>query len=63
MTTSIEELINNMLNSLEDSLDDAKKFDNGNKTAGTRIRKLMQDIKTSAQNVRETISKIKNGQE
>lgn len=63
MATSIEELINNMLNSLEDSLDDAKKFDNGNKTAGTRIRKLMQDIKTSAQNVRETISKIKNGQE
>ena len=63
MTTSIEELINNMLNSLEDSLDDAKKFDNGNKTAGTRIRKLMQDIKTSAQNVREAISKIKNGQE
>ena len=62
MKQSIETLINEMLNLLEDSLDDAKKFDNGNKTAGTRIRKVMQEMKVSAQKVRETISEIKNAE-
>lgn len=62
MKQSIETMINEMLNLLEDSLDDAKKFDNGNKTAGTRIRKIMQEMKVSAQKVRETISEIKNAE-
>jgi hypothetical protein len=58
----IETLINEMLNNLEDCLDDAKKFDNGNKSAGVRVRKTMQEIKTSAQTVRETVSEIKNAE-
>ena len=62
MANSIESLINGMLNSLEDCLDDAKKFDKGNKSAGVRIRKVMQEMKTAAQNVRETISEIKNAE-
>lgn len=62
MANSIESMINEMLNSLEDCLNDAKKFDNGNKSAGTRIRKVMQEMKVSAQTVRETISQIKNAE-
>lgn len=62
MANSIESMINEMLNSLEDCLDDAKKFDKGNKSAGTRIRKVMQEMKVSAQGVRETISQIKNAE-
>lgn len=62
MGKTIESLINEMINNLEDSLNDAKKFDNGNKSAGTRLRKLMQEIKSSAQEVRETISQIKNAE-
>ena len=62
MATSIKSLIDEMLNTLEDCLNDAEKFDNGNKSAGTRIRKVMQEIKTSAQTVRETISQIKNAE-
>lgn len=40
--------------------EDAEKFEKGNKTAGIRLRKKMQDIKKLAQEVRETVSNIKN---
>ena len=39
---------------------DAQKFENGNKTAGTRVRQAMQEIKRIAQEIRETVSDIKN---
>ena len=39
---------------------DAEKFSNGNKSAGTRIRKAMQKIKVLAQEVRTEIQTIKN---
>jgi hypothetical protein len=42
--------------------DDVKKFDGGNKSAGTRVRKAMQDIKVIAQEIRETVSEIKNAE-
>lgn len=57
---SIKELVDEMINMLEDCVDDAIKFDNGNKSAGTRVRKVMQEIKVSAQRVRETVSEIRN---
>lgn len=38
------------------------KFSNGNKVAGTRLRKLMQEIKTTAQNIRIAVSDIKNAE-
>lgn len=45
-----------------DSLEsDFKKFyDQGNKAAGTRIRKGMQDLKNLAQEIRTEVQEIKN---
>ena len=42
--------------------DDVQKFTNGNSSAGTRIRKAMQEIKNLAQDVRVDVQKIKNGE-
>jgi DNA anti-recombination protein RmuC len=39
---------------------DVQKFNNGNKAAGTRIRKAMQEIKGLAQKVRTQVQSIKN---
>ena len=36
------------------------KFINGNKSAGTRVRKHMQSIKGAAQNVRTGVQEMKN---
>jgi len=41
---------------------DVEKFVNGNKAAGTRIRKAMQEIKSLAQSVRVEVQNIKNGE-
>jgi len=42
--------------------DNAEKFEiNGNKAAGTRVRKNMQDIKTLAQSVRNAVTNAKKG--
>jgi hypothetical protein len=35
--------------------EDVAKFEGGNKAAGTRVRKKMQDIKNTAQDVRKKI--------
>jgi|TARA_R110000824_G_scaffold122600_2_gene279900 uncharacterized protein YoxC len=40
--------------------DDVQKFTNGNSSAGTRIRKAMQEIKNLAQDVRIKVQEIKN---
>ena len=40
--------------------DDITKFESGNNSAGTRIRKAMQDIKSIAQEVRVAVQKEKN---
>ena len=34
---------------------DVLKFDGGNKAAGTRVRKSMQDVKSAAQEIREKV--------
>ena len=39
---------------------DVEKFNNGNKSAGTRIRKAMQEIKGLAQEARLHVQTIKN---
>ena len=39
---------------------DVEKFQDGNKTAGTRIRKAMQTVKTLAQEVRVEVQEQKN---
>ncbi|MFW5798838.1 MAG: histone H1 [Planctomycetota bacterium] len=39
--------------------DDLLKAQNGNKAAGTRVRKMMQDIKRAAQEVRQEILELR----
>ena len=52
------------VNKIQEVLDtvqtEVEKFSNGNKSAGTRIRKAMQEIKTLAQEVRVEVQTIKN---
>ncbi len=43
--------------------DDIKKAEVGNKAAGTRARKTMQDIKNAAQSVREKILTMRGTEE
>lgn len=40
---------------VEEAADDVAKAEGGNKAAGTRVRKMMQDIKAAAQEVRKKI--------
>jgi hypothetical protein len=52
------------LKSLVDSMEgDFEKFyDKGNKTAGTRVRKGLQELKTMAQEIRIEIQNSKNAE-
>ncbi|MEM1056739.1 MAG: histone H1 [Bacteroidota bacterium] len=46
---------------IEDAEDDFRKFyDKGNKAAGTRVRKAMQDLKAKAQEIRNDVQAKKN---
>lgn len=40
---------------VDEVADDVAKAEGGNKAAGTRVRKIMQDIKNAAQAVRQRI--------
>lgn len=42
--------------------DFVKFYDKGNKAAGTRVRKGMQDLKTIAQDIRLEVQKSKNAE-
>ena len=56
----VTKLYNQMLVNLERGIDDLEKFNSGNKSAGTRVRKNMQEIKTLAQDVRVAVQNEKN---
>ena len=56
----LEELIDLMQDEMHDAHQEIEKFMAGNKSAGTRARKSMQNIKTVAQTVRQEIQEIKN---
>jgi len=45
---------------IEACADDIAKADGGNKAAGTRVRKAMQDIKNAAQDVRKSILEVRS---
>ena len=46
---------------LEEARDDHEKFfDRGNNAAGTRLRKVMQEVKTLAQQLRVEVQEAKN---
>jgi len=56
---------NNMLEDMIQALiearaDFSKFYNDGNSAAGTRVRKVMQELKTSAQNLRTHIQETKN---
>jgi hypothetical protein len=45
---------------IESAADDVQKAQGGNKAAGTRVRKIMQDIKNAAQDVRKRILEVRS---
>ena len=57
---SLEQLIGTMKEEMYNAETEAMKFNSGNKSAGTRVRKHMQTIKTVAQNVRQEVQAMKN---
>ena len=49
-------------NAINDCQSDVTKFIEGNNSAGTRVRKAMQTVKSLAQNVRIEVQEQKNAQ-
>ncbi|MGD2109191.1 MAG: histone H1 [Phycisphaerae bacterium] len=47
---------------VESAADDVAKASGGNKAAGTRVRKAMQEIKEAAQSVRKKILEVRSDQ-
>jgi hypothetical protein len=52
----------NLKRLIQESEDDVAKASGGNKAAGTRVRKKMQDIKAAAQEVRKKILEGREGE-
>ena len=44
---------------VESASEDVAKAEGGNKAAGTRVRKSMQDIKAAAQDIRKNILEVR----
>ena len=57
----IIETLENIERQLHGAAEDAMKFDQGNNSAGTRVRRAMQNIKGLAQQVRLEVQAQKNG--
>jgi len=58
LSSSFDEL----QNAINDCQSDVTKFVEGNNSAGTRVRKAMQTVKSLAQDVRIEVQDQKNGQ-
>jgi hypothetical protein len=56
----VKAVIEQMIEGLQSTLEDAEKFDNGNNTAGTRVRKALLVVKDQAHNTRQLVSQIKS---
>ena len=59
---TLNDKMDGMMKTLISTAVDVEKFAQGNKSAGTRIRQAMQEIKTLAQDVRVGVQSIKNGE-
>ena len=57
----LDSLFDTLQNEINDSQSDVTKFVEGNNSAGTRVRKAMQNVKSLAQNVRLEVQAQKNG--
>ena len=58
----LNSLFDNLQNAVNDCQTDVTKFVDGNNSAGTRVRKAMQTIKSLAQDVRVEVQDQKNSQ-
>ena len=58
-TNPVEKLYDEMQDLINDSQSDVTKFTDGNISAGTRVRKVMQTIKSLAQQVRLEVQEQK----
>ena len=57
---SVRNMIQEMINELTETLDDAEKHESGNGAAGTRVRKVMQSCKNLAHDIRIKVQDDKN---
>ena len=58
----LDNLYDELQNIINDSQGDVTKFVEGNNSAGTRVRKAMQEVKRLAQDVRVEVQEQKNSQ-
>jgi len=58
----LDSLFDTLQNEINDCQSDVSKFVEGNNSAGTRVRKAMQNVKTLAQQVRVEVQDQKNSQ-
>ena len=58
----LDGLYDHLQNIINDSQNDVTKFVEGNKSAGTRVRKAMQAVKSLAQDIRVEVQEQKNKQ-
>jgi len=57
---NLEEILDEMQDEMHSAHEEMEKFMGGNKSAGTRVRKSMQSIKTMAQDIRKQVQERKN---
>ena len=60
MENKVSKLFDEMQDLLNDSQNDVTKFCEGNNSAGTRVRKVMQSMKALAQEIRTEVQEQKN---
>lgn len=53
------DIFDKLKNAILAAEEDAEKFEKGNKAAGVRLRKAMQDTKVLAQQVRQYVTDVK----
>jgi|TARA_R100001463_G_scaffold76462_4_gene130580 hypothetical protein len=58
----LDSLFDNLQDIVNDCQTDITKFNEGNNSAGTRVRKVMQIVKQLAQNIRVEVQDQKNAQ-
>ena len=58
----LDSLYDGLQNIINDSQSDVTKFIDGNNSAGTRVRKAMQAVKSLAQDIRVEVQDQKNNQ-
>jgi len=59
---ALSKTFDELQNAINDCQADISKFVEGNNSAGTRVRKAMQTVKSLAQNVRIEVQEQKNAQ-